>query len=147
MLKFYATIEFLSDQRAAVITLTDQSGEWAGSGRIEVRSGLQSDLYEEGYRQASLRAQSHGGRLERFSVVRESCGSRVQPELERRPGNALNVEIGQPMARCLNKRPDHWPESMSALRWLASGGEALVFGCCGGSCPMDTTTYAPLARK
>lgn len=137
MLKFYATVEFLSGQRAAILTLTNEAGEWSGSGRIEVRSGLQFDLYEEAYRQASLRAQSHGGRLERFSVVRESCGSRVQPELERRPGNALNVEIGQPQARCLNKRPDHWPESMSALRWMASGGEALVFGACGGACPME----------
>jgi hypothetical protein len=72
MLKFYATVEFLSGQKAAILELTDQAGEWAGSGRIEVRSGLKSDLYEEAYRQASLRAQIHGGRLERFSVVRES---------------------------------------------------------------------------
>lgn len=136
-MKFYATVEFLSGQGAAILALTDEAGEWAGAGRIEVRSGLQSDLYEEAYRQASIRAQSHGGRLERFSVVLESCGSRVQPELERRPGNALNVEIGQPQARCLNKRPDHWPEGMSSLRWVASGGEALVFGSCGGSCPLE----------
>lgn len=137
MLKFYATIEFLSGQSAAILTLTNEAGEWAGSGRIEVRSGLQFDLYEEAYRQASLRAQIHGGRLERFSVVRESCGSRVEPGLERRPANALNVEIGQPHARCLNKRPDHWPEGMSSLRWVASGGEALVFGLCGGECPLE----------
>ena len=139
MLKFYATIEFLSGQSAAILTLTDQAGEWAGSGRIEVRSGLHSDLYEEAYRQASLNAQSKGGRLERLSVVRESCGSRVQPTLERRPGNALNVEIGEPAARCLNKRPDHWPDGASSLRWLASGGEALVFGTCGGGCPLETS--------
>lgn len=137
MLKFYGTIEFLSGQRAAILTLTNEAGEWAGSGRIEVRSGLQSDLYEEAYRQASLNAHSKGGRLERFSVVRESCGARVQPNLERRPGNALNVEIGQPAARCLNKRPEHWPKQASALRWIASGGEALVFGVCGSSCPME----------
>lgn len=137
MNKVYATVEFLSGQHAAILTLTDRAGEWAGSGRIEVRSGLQSDLYEEAYRQASFHAQAKGWRLERFSVVRESCGSRVQPELERRPANALNVEIGQPQARCLNKRPKHWPESMSSLRWIASGGEALVFGCCGGQCPLE----------
>lgn len=138
MIKFYATIEFLSGQRAAILTLTTETGEWAGSGRIETRSGLHSDLYEEAYRQASLNAHSKGGRLERLSVVRESCGSRVQPEVERRPANALNVEIGQAQARCLNKRPEHWPESMSALRWIASGGEALVFGACGGKCPVES---------
>jgi hypothetical protein len=70
MNKFYATVEFLSGQSAAYLELTDQTGEWAGSGRIEVRSGLRSDLYEEAYRQASLNAQSKGGRLERFSVAR-----------------------------------------------------------------------------
>lgn len=135
--KFYATVEFLSGQKAAILDLTNEAGEWAGTGRIEVRSGLQSDLYEEAYRQASLRAQIHGGRLERFSVVRESCGSRVQTELQRRPSNALNLEIGQPMARCMNKRPDHWPESMSALRWIGSGGGAFVLGPCDGLCPME----------
>lgn len=139
MTKFYATIEFLSGQRAAYLELTDQAGEWAGSGRIEVRSGLQSDLYEEAYRQASLNAESKGGRLERLSVVRESCGARVEPAIERRPANALNVEIGAPMARCLNKRPEHWPEGASSLRWVASGGELLVFGCCGGTCPVEST--------
>lgn len=69
MVKFYATVEFLSGQSAAILTLTNQAGEWAGSGRIEVRSGLQSDLYEEAYRQASLNAQAKWGRLERLSVV------------------------------------------------------------------------------
>lgn len=69
MVKFFATIEFLSGQRAAILTLTNETGEWAGSGRIETRSGLRSDIYEEAYRQACLNAQSKGGRLERFSVV------------------------------------------------------------------------------
>lgn len=69
MVKFFATVEFLSGQRAAILTLTTEAGEWAGSGRIETRSGLYSDLYEEAYRQASLNAQSKGGRLERFSKV------------------------------------------------------------------------------
>lgn len=68
--KFWATIEFLNGQRAAIIELTDIStGEWAGAGRIEVRSGRRDDLYEEGYRQAAVSAHSKGGRLERFSVV------------------------------------------------------------------------------
>ncbi len=73
MLKFYGTIEFLSGQRAAILALTDQTGEWAGSGRIELRpsftGGVRAALYEEGYRQASINAQSKGGRLERFSKV------------------------------------------------------------------------------
>jgi hypothetical protein len=73
MLKFYGTVEFLSGQRAAILTLTDHAGEWAGSGRIELRpsftGGVRSALYEEAYRQASINAQSKGGRLERFSRV------------------------------------------------------------------------------
>jgi hypothetical protein len=133
--KFYGTIEFLSGQRAAILELTNQAGEWASSGRIEVRSGLRSDLYEEAYRQASLRAQTHGGRLERFSVVRESCPSRRELAVERRPGNALNIEIGTPMPRCVEKTPDHWPNAGMATRWIASGGDVLVFGLCSGECP------------
>jgi hypothetical protein len=169
MLKFYGTIEFLSGQRAAILTLTDQAGNWAGSGRIEVRSGLRSDLYEEAYRQASLNALSKGGRLERFSRIpdttkglpgvpnspdgagqalagiqqswnerSETCGSRVVPAFLHRSANALNIEPMQPSARCLNRKPEHWPASMSALRWIGSGGEALVFGRCEASqCPED----------
>ena len=67
MLKFYGTIEFLSGQSAAILTLTDQTGEWAGSGRVEGRT--RSDIYERAYVLASLNAQSKGGRLERFSKV------------------------------------------------------------------------------
>lgn len=151
MLKFYATVEVLSGQRAAILTLTDQAGEWAGSGRIEVRSGLRFDLYEEAYRQASVNALSKGGRLERFYVVEPeppvapaptwaersaACGSRVVPAFLHRRANALNIEPMQPMARCLNQKPEHWPASMSALRWIGSGGEPLVFGhCSASSCP------------
>lgn len=135
MLMFYATIEFLSGQPAAILTLTDRAGEWAGSGRIEVRSGLRSDLYEEAYRQASFNAASKGGRLERFSVVRETCPSRRELAVERRPGNALNVEIGAAVPRCVERRPDHWPDAMSSQRWIGSGGSLLVFGLCVGECP------------
>lgn len=67
MIKFYATIEFLSGQRAAILTLTNQAGEWAGSGRVEGRD--HSNIYERAYTLASLSAQSKGGRLERFSRV------------------------------------------------------------------------------
>jgi hypothetical protein len=67
MLKFFATIEFLSGQRAAILTLTNEAGEWAGSGRVEGRD--KSNIYERAYGLASLSAQSKGGRLERFSRV------------------------------------------------------------------------------
>jgi hypothetical protein len=67
MLKFFATIEFLSGQKAAILTLTDQAGEWAGSGRVEGRD--RSAIYERAYTLASFNAQSKGGRLERFSRV------------------------------------------------------------------------------
>jgi hypothetical protein len=149
MLKFYATVEFLKGQSAAILELTDQQGDFAGAGRIEVRSGRRSDLYEEAYRQASLNASGKGGRLERFSVVgeaspvvlptwrtyRETCHARLENQQLRRPANALNVEIGTAMDRCVAKRPSHWPEHMSALRWIASGGAVLVFGLCSPACP------------
>jgi hypothetical protein len=65
--KFSATVEFLRGQPAAIVTLTDEAGAWAGAGRVEVRSGRRYDLYEEAYRQASQSAQAKGGRLERFT--------------------------------------------------------------------------------
>lgn len=65
---FFATIEFLGNGRA-IVALTDRNGEWAGAHRVEVRSGLRSDLYEAGYRSASLSALSHGGHLESYRVI------------------------------------------------------------------------------
>jgi hypothetical protein len=66
----------------------------------------------------------------------KECPHRIELELERRPGNALNVEIGAPAPRCINKRPDHWAKLgvNSSFRWLASGGSALVFGLCTYCC-------------
>jgi hypothetical protein len=54
---------------AAIIELTDEHGRWAGIGRIETRRGDRATLYAEGYRQASLSAQSKGGRLDRFTEL------------------------------------------------------------------------------
>lgn len=71
----------------------------------------------------------------RFDNFRATCRCRLVPEVERRPGNALNIEIGQPQPRCIEKKPEHWPESMSGLRWLASGGNWSVFGLCSFDCP------------
>ena len=67
MIKFFATLEFIPGQRAAILELTNQAGEWAGCGRVEGRD--RSDIYERAYTLASLNAQSKGGRLERFSRV------------------------------------------------------------------------------
>ena len=67
---------------------------------------------------------------------RHTCGACVTPTFLHRRANALNVEPMQPQARCLNKRPDHWGD-VSALRWIASGGDVLVFGLCSANCPLE----------
>lgn len=59
-----------------------------------------------------------------------SCPHRIELTVPRRPGNVLNVEVGTPLPRCALRHPEHWPEGSSALRWLGSGGSALVFGVC-----------------
>ncbi len=65
MTNFTATIEFLSDR--AIVSLTnDETGEWSGAGRIETRSCLRADLYEAGYRYASITASAKGGRLNAY---------------------------------------------------------------------------------
>lgn len=69
MEKFSATVEFLSGQKAAIITLTDSSGEWSGSGRIDLPRGTNADLYEAGYVHASRAAATKGGTLDRYSKV------------------------------------------------------------------------------
>jgi hypothetical protein len=75
-MKFNGTIEFLLSQRAAIIALTDSTGEFAGAGRIDLRirafettEALQGRLYEAGYIYASRVAIGKGGRLERFTNV------------------------------------------------------------------------------
>jgi hypothetical protein len=73
-----------------------------------------------------------------FREFAEQCPCRQVLRLERRPANALCVEIGQGLDRCTNKRPSHWPSGASALRWLASGGGAEVFGPCSNDCPLLT---------
>ena len=71
-----------------------------------------------------------------FDTYRLTCGARLVPDLERRPGNALNVEIGQARERCLDKSPAEWAgRGVSGVRWLGSGGSPLVFGVCSPACP------------
>jgi len=149
--RFWATIEFLPGQRAAIIELTTTLGEWAGGGRIEVRpinGDVRGALIEAGYVHASASAAAKGGVLDRFSEFSEpapaptptptSCGQAASVVQLRRPVNGLNVEhfVNSPV-RCRLKMPGHWSGSgRSSLRWLGSGGDATVFGSCTpGNCP------------
>jgi hypothetical protein len=71
----------------------------------------------------------------------ESCSQRITPEVPRRRGNALNIEVGTPLPRCKLKLPAHWHGSgVSAARWLMSGGDPLVFGICTSPCPEGIIT-------
>lgn len=70
-----------------------------------------------------------------FKAFAARCPHYVETPLERRPGNALNVEIGAPVPRCTLKEPDHWPQKGLGPRWLFSGGSPLVFGFCSEDCP------------
>lgn len=60
-----------------------------------------------------------------FSDLAARCPDARQPELERRPGNALNVEIGTPQRRCVRMSPDG-----RGAAWLLSGGSLLAYGPC-----------------
>ena len=66
-----------------------------------------------------------------WGELKNHCQNRVAPGPERRPGNALNIEIGTPMPRCLYQSPDG-----RGLAWYMSGGSALDYGHCTQSkCP------------
>ena len=74
---------------------------------------------------------------EAFRKFAANCPHRVTIEQPRRPGNALNVEhFAVAPVRCVLKRPEHWPTSVSATRWLRSGGSTLVFDACGQPCAL-----------
>lgn len=77
------------------------------------------------------------------------CDQLLETALERRPANALNIEIGTALARCKMKPPEHWPTVKSSrisptTRWLMSGGSALVFGSCSRNCPLRGHNGGPL---
>lgn len=75
-----------------------------------------------------------------FDDVSARCASRVQAESHQRPCNGLNVEHFGGSHHCLNRKPGHWPESATAMRWIKSGGSVLVFGeCCLTGCPIGRT--------
>ena len=71
---FFATLEYLAGQPAAIVALTDQAGELVCAGRIECRSGRRDDLYELGYVRACQAAATHGGRLETYQVEDSRAG-------------------------------------------------------------------------
>jgi hypothetical protein len=73
-----------------------------------------------------------------FSAIVEACLSRRELRVERRPGNALNIEIGAPMPRCMFQPPDGRGVTRDGgtLDWLRSGGAELDYGiCCADKCP------------
>lgn len=65
---FYATIEHIRHGEA-ILTMTDQAGEWAGASLIQCRSGRREDLYEAGYTAASVNVRAKGGRLETYREI------------------------------------------------------------------------------
>ena len=73
-----------------------------------------------------------------FLQVSATCKFRREMCIERRPGNALNVEIGTPMPRCMLKPPDGRgvTKDGGTLDWLRSGGKEMDYGvCCAVGCP------------
>ncbi len=66
-----------------------------------------------------------------------TCKFRIALGVPRRPANALNIEIGEALPRCRLATPEDWGASdLRAVRWLHSGGDALVLGTCGNQCPV-----------
>lgn len=65
----------------------------------------------------------------RFS---EGCTAGLEAPLERRPANALNIEIGAPSRRCSMQPPDGRGVTRdgSTLDYLRSGGSVLAYGRC-----------------
>jgi hypothetical protein len=75
-----------------------------------------------------------------FAAFAAECAHRCSLGIERRPGNALNVEIGTPQPRCLIKPPDGRgiTKEGGTLDYLRSGGNVLAYGVCSeSSCPHE----------
>lgn len=69
MTKFNATFEYLSGQKAAIITLLDPHGEFAGASRISFKGEGRKALYARGYGHASMMAAHKGGTLDYYRVA------------------------------------------------------------------------------
>lgn len=109
----------MDDITTEITTAIDDGGREDGTVAVEDRMT----------EQASINA---------FRAYAAACPYRIDLPVERRPGNALNVEIGAPMPRCRLRTPEHWGGA-SALRWLGSGGTPLVLGnCVRSQCPLLT---------
>jgi hypothetical protein len=66
-----------------------------------------------------------------FDELSELCPSRRDIGTPMRKANALNIEVGQPMPRCMDRSPD----GRGAIYHL-SGGSLLAYGkCCASGCP------------
>lgn len=73
-----------------------------------------------------------------FQAFASTCISRRVLRVERRPGNALNVEIGSPMPRCMLQPPDGRgvTKDGSTMDWIRSGGQELDYlPCDPETCP------------
>jgi hypothetical protein len=128
----------LADSLLAISTQCDRAATNAAS----INNFKAANHFANRARKARWALATVQARLERAERQRQAatCGSRVELPTPRRPANALNLEVGAPMTRCLSKRPSHWPASASSLRWIASGGDALVFGVCSADCPMRSAS-------
>lgn len=61
-----------------------------------------------------------------FREISPLCPDRQDPDLIRRPANALNVEFAGPrIPRCKQRSPDG-----RGLAWLLSGGSITAYGFC-----------------
>ena len=105
-----------------------------------VRAYLDASLARDHEKAGSFLPLPRGQAEIYFEDIAKICGSRIEVALIRRPGNALNVEIGQALDRCAGKHPPEWKNrpgtTPSTRRWLASGGSPLVLGPCAFSdCP------------
>jgi len=75
--------------------------------------------------------------------VKDRCRYLIEIDPVRRPGNVICVEPIQPVPRCQLKAPKHWGKTEEerrsmAVRWLWSGGDAMVLGICSRyNCPLD----------
>ncbi len=76
-----------------------------------------------------------------FVAMADCCPERLEAELQRRPVNGLNIEVGTGLDRCRLLTPPEWgDQDPRATRWLASGGLITVLAPCGrGCCPRLST--------
>ena len=97
--KFYGTIEYITGQPAAIITLTNEQGAWEGSERIDLPKCppalLAETLYDSGYTRLTGKSLAKGGRLERFRVLEDATHTdNVPTAVDTVPPTAVTVRMG-----------------------------------------------------